>query len=122
MSFTTIIALSPEAAAAQHWQAVWNGLAIGAALLVVVALLAFRRTRAPDMRTQSRLRRIVETAGVWSLGYTAMQAPAASFGSGGPIDLLLGFALFMLLALALVGAADFLLDVAAPRSGGGRHF
>jgi hypothetical protein len=115
MVFATIIVLTQAEAAARDRQAVWNGLAIGAALLVVVALLAVRRSRTPNMQTQMRLRRIVETAALWSVAYTAMQAPAASFGSGGPIALLLGVALFMVLALALVAAADFLLDAAGPR-------
>jgi hypothetical protein len=115
MSTVRLIVLTPEAAAAQDQQAVWNGLTIGAVMFVAVALLAFRRTRTNAMRTNSRLRRIVETAGLWSVAYTAMQAPARSFGSGGPIDLLLGIALFMVLALALVGVADLLLDALAPR-------
>jgi hypothetical protein len=115
MSSATLVVLTPEAAAALEQRAVWNGLAIGAAFLLAIALLAFRRSRTPNPPMHLRPRRIVETAGLWSLAYTAMQAPARSFGSGGPIDLLLGIASFMVLALALIGAADFLLDAVAPR-------
>jgi hypothetical protein len=117
MSASQLIVLTGEAAAARQQQMVWIGLAIGGACFVAVALLAIRRNLTQDRRPVSRPGRIVETAALWSVPYTAMCVPGmgglyagSAFGSAALVDVLRSTAFFMIPALLLIGAADLLLD------------
>jgi hypothetical protein len=98
----------------------WAGIAIGVALFAAMALLVRHRARQPELRPPSRPFRILETAAIWSAAYTAMRMPelVETVPLVG-ISIALGFAaaasLFMVTALLLVGAADLLLDMFAPR-------
>lgn len=121
MTGLQLVALSAQEVAERQQAALRTAVIIAVALFVAMALLARRRSRTLTARAPSRTRRIVETAAIWSVAYTAIWAPFDAIhvglpsGLSGAFGLLLRAALFMVLALALVGAADLLLDALAPR-------
>lgn len=123
----SIVVLTAEEAAARQ-PPVWHGFAVGVVLLALMALLARHRAARLDARLDagpaSRVRRIGEAAFVWAAAWVAMRTAGFAeygqdrLGDGGivfALRFLIDLLMFMVTAILLLGTADLLLDMAAPR-------